>query len=81
MIQAVWGGQLVKKALDAGKLVMVEEWVHLGSSSTDETFQSSDIWAQSHALNVRGIPWVGAANRRLRCGPLILSTIRYTGTS
>ncbi|KAH8901696.1 hypothetical protein GQ53DRAFT_740463 [Thozetella sp. PMI_491] len=57
-IQQAWGGILRQKALDKNKLLMVEEWSYTNDQAHLGTEQLGEIWAQGHALNVRGIPWI-----------------------
>jgi hypothetical protein len=51
-------GVLRPKALQHKKLIMVEEWSFSRGKDDNFAHRNGDIWAQSHALNVRGIPWV-----------------------
>lgn len=57
-ISEALGGVLRPKALAHNKLLMAEEWAYSGPQSGLGARQTSEIQAQGHALNVRGIPWV-----------------------
>jgi len=57
LYQAAWQGALRIAADRTGKLVMVQEFDSM-VPNTQMTNRNDDIYWQSHAMNVRGIPWV-----------------------